>query len=96
MAEVTWSPEALQDLDDIAAFIARDSEYQASAFVQRLIDAANRLAEFPEAGRVIPELSHGRFRELIEGDYRIMYSIMGDEVRIDAVFHGVRRFGTGQ
>jgi plasmid stabilization system protein ParE len=93
MAEVIWSPEALRDLEDIAAFIARDSEYHAATFVQRLIDATDGLAEFPESGRVIPEMADARFREVIEGGYRIMYSVRGDVIHIDAVLHGARRFG---
>jgi plasmid stabilization system protein ParE len=93
MAEVIWSPEALQDLEEIAAFIARDSEYHAAMFVQSLIDATDRLAEFPESGRVIPEVGAARYREIIEGGYRIMYSITGEVVHIDAILHGNRRFG---
>ena len=93
MAEVIWSPEALQDLEGLAAFIARDSEYHAAMFVQRLLDATDRLATFPESGRVIPEVGASRFREVIEGGYRIMYSIAGSVVRIDAVLHGARHFG---
>jgi plasmid stabilization system protein ParE len=93
MAEVIWSPEAIQDLEDIAAFIARDSEYHAAMFVQRLIDATDRLGQFPESGRMIPEVGAEKYREIIEGAYRIMYSIHGDAVRIDAVLHGARRFG---
>lgn len=92
MAEVIWSAESLQDLEDIAAFIARDSEYQAALFVQRLIDATDRLGEFPESGRFIPGLEDTPFREVIEGAYRIMYSVRGNEVHIDAVLHGARRF----
>ena len=91
MAEVIWSPEAIQDLEEIAAFIARDSEYHAAMFVQRLIHAAERLAEFPASGRIVPEAADTKFREVIEGGYRIMYTIAGDEVRIDAVLHGARR-----
>ena len=34
MAEVIWSPEAIQDLEEIAAFIARDSEYHTSRSVR--------------------------------------------------------------
>jgi plasmid stabilization system protein ParE len=96
MAEVIWSPEALQDLEDIAAFIARDSEYHAALFVQRLIEATDRLADFPDSGRVIPEVGASRFREVVEGGYRIMYSVNGDQVRIDAVLHGAKRFGDGR
>jgi toxin ParE1/3/4 len=93
MAEVIWSPEAIQDLEDIAAFIARDSEFQASRFVQRLTDAAERLAIFPESGRVIPEVGYPRYREVVEGGYRIMYTVTAGGVRIDAVVHGARQFG---
>ena len=93
MAEVIWSPEAIQDLEAISAFIARDSEYHAAMFVQRLIDATDRLARLPGSGRVIPEVGASRYREVIEGGYRIMYSIAGDTVRIDAVIHGARDFG---
>jgi len=92
MAEVIWSFEALKDLEDIAAFIARDSEYQAAMLVQRILDAVDRLAEFPETGRVIPEVGAPRFREAIEGAYRIMYSVHGNEIHIDAVMHGSRSF----
>jgi plasmid stabilization system protein ParE len=93
MAEVIWSPEAIQDLEQIAAFIARDSEYHAAMLVQRLVDATDRLARFPESGRIIPEVGASRYREIIEGAYRIMYSIAGDVIRIDAVIHGARDFG---
>ena len=93
MAQVIWSPEALRDLDDLAAFIAKDSQYNAALFVQRMIDATDRLAYFPQSGRAIPEIGASRFREVIDGDYRIMYSVNGDEVHIDAVLHGARQFG---
>ena len=53
--EVVWAPEALDDVDDIAAYIARDSAIYAEVVVDRILDATRRLAEQPLAGRVAPE-----------------------------------------
>ncbi len=92
MAKVNWTLEAVGDLEQIQAFIARDSEYQAALFTKRIYAAVAQLAEFPESGRVIPEVGAGRYRELIEGPYRIMYSLWGEDVMIDAVIHGAREF----
>jgi toxin ParE1/3/4 len=54
MAEVIWSPSALDDVDAIAEYIARDSVDQAALFATRLIEATDRLADFPGSGRIIP------------------------------------------
>jgi plasmid stabilization system protein ParE len=54
MAQVIWSPSALEDVDAIASYIARDSTDVAALFVRRLISATDRLSDFPESGRVIP------------------------------------------
>lgn len=54
MGQVIWSSEALEDVDAIAAYIARDSSDRASLFVARLIEATDKLGPFPHCGRVIP------------------------------------------
>lgn len=64
MGQVIWSPSALDDVDSIAEYIARDSVDQASLFVERLIKATDRLREFPLSGRVIPEIKEERCREI--------------------------------
>jgi len=52
MGEVIWSPSALQDIDQIAQFIAKDSSDQAAIFVGRLIEATDCLASAPLSGPV--------------------------------------------
>jgi plasmid stabilization system protein ParE len=71
MAEVIWSPSALDDIDAIAEFIARDSIYHASLFIDRLLEASDHLKLHPQAGRVIPEIGNQFCREVIYGSYRI-------------------------
>lgn len=56
---VTWSPEALDDVEAIAEYIERGSPIYARAVVQKLLDAARTLNTFPNAGRVVPELGDG-------------------------------------
>ena len=88
MAKIIWSPAALEDVDAIAAFIARDSVDNAALFVGRLISTTDQLHEFPLSGRIIPEIGNDVCRELIYGSYRIMYRIERNEIWITGVVHG--------
>jgi len=90
MAQVIWAPSALRDVDAIAEYISRDSRDQAALFVTRIIEAVERLPQFPESGRVIPEIGKAACREVIYGAFRVMYRIEGDDVWITAVVHGAR------
>jgi len=90
MAEVIWAPSALDDIESIAEYIGADSAEMASLFINRLIEATDRLQQFPLSGRLIPEINNPDCREVIYGAYRIMYRIEGDEVRITGVVHGAR------
>jgi toxin ParE1/3/4 len=62
---VLWAPSALDDVDSIAEYIARDSVELASVFVSRLFHATDRLQEFPFSGRIIPEIRMPDCREII-------------------------------
>ncbi len=90
MGKVIWSPSAINDADSIADYIARDSVDQASLFATRIIEATDRLAQFPRSGRVIPEIADQSWREIIVWSYRIMYRIIGEDVWIVGVVHGAR------
>jgi toxin ParE1/3/4 len=55
MASVTWTPKARNDLQAAYEYIARDSPRLAGGFVLRVEAAVDRLAVFPESGRMVPE-----------------------------------------
>ncbi len=92
MAELRWSVEALDDLDDVAAFISRQSPSFAPHFVARIVDAAERLASFPQMGRVIPEVGDPTIRELIFQSYRIVYALEDEETVILGVLNSALDF----
>jgi len=55
--EVEWSPEATEDLESIAEYIARDSEFYARALVTQVLAISRYIPEFPLIGRIVPEIS---------------------------------------
>ena len=90
MGKVIWAPSALDDIEAIAQYIERDSADRASLFVSRIIEMTDLLENFPESGRIIPEIRSAACRELIYGAYRLMYRIAGEDVWITGVLHGAR------
>lgn len=86
---ISWSPDAIKDLDQIALFISRDSVSYAKTVVRRIIAATRQLGAFPNSGRVVPEFGDERVRELFAFSYRIIYRVEA-EVLVVAVVHGRR------
>lgn len=54
--------------------------------------AIERLRQFPDLGRVVPERESIKLREIITGRFRIVYRSQVDVVEIVTVFRGSRRF----
>lgn len=74
MAEIIWTEPALNDLDAIADYIALDKPDAASHVVRRVFERVEILAQHPELGPRIPELSRSSpFRQLVESPCRIFY-----------------------
>lgn len=53
---VTWSPEALEDLEAVAEYIERDFLFYAQSVVSKILGASRNIKEFPLIGRMVPEL----------------------------------------
>lgn len=92
MVQVVWTESASADLKQVHDFIARDSARYARATVEKITSAAKRLGRFPQLGAVVPELSGLVYRQIIVGNYRIIYRVSKDEsqVFIMGVIHASR------
>jgi len=88
--KLIWSPQAIEDVDAIAEYIARDSLIYAESTVERIIQSPEKLCQFPKLGRVVPEKNHDAIRELFVFQYRIIYEIQKSEIYILAIVHGKR------
>ncbi|TKJ23248.1 MAG: plasmid stabilization protein [Promethearchaeota archaeon Loki_b32] len=90
MVRIEWTERSLEDLNEIHDYIARDSKSYANLFVNKLYDAVQKLKEFPNIGRIVPEVNIASVREIIFQNYRIIYRNMNDYVEIITIFHGSR------
>jgi plasmid stabilization system protein ParE len=90
MVEVRWTPQAADDLDAIAEFIGHDSEHYACLFVMDVLQAVERLVDLPRIGRVVPEMNDPAIRELILGNYRIIYRLHTELAEILTVHNGTQ------
>jgi len=79
--KVIWSPLALEKLEATAKFISLDKPSAAAKWVNDIFDHSDLLSSQPELGREVPELLGSNYREIIFGNYRIIYKIE-NEIKI--------------
>ncbi len=82
MARLNWTEQSIDDLLNIAEFISKDSVKYAVIQIRRIRERARTLKTQPSLGRIVPELNNDSTRELILGNYRIIYKFISEE-RID-------------
>ncbi len=87
---IVWSPEASDDLESIAEYIAKDSDAYARAVVTKILHVTRNITKFPFIGRVVPEISNDNIRERFVYSYRVVYKIKEDTIIIVAIIHGKR------
>ena len=87
---IHWSKESLERLIEIEEFIAMDNIQKAEEFTDFLIEKSVVLEDNPEIGRIVPEFSDSRIRELIIKGYRLVYRVTNDRIDILTVFEGHR------
>lgn len=93
MAQVIWTAQAIEDIERIAEYIAQESEQYASLLVSKLYARVQPLQQFPLMGRMVPEKGDPTVRELIEGNYRIIYEVLSDDlILIETVRHSAQNF----
>jgi len=88
MVKVRWTDFAINNLVAIGDFIEQDSFFFAQRVVNYLFDSVKILEQHPRAGRVVPEFNNKTIRELIRGNYRIVYKTVSEQnIDIITVHH---------
>lgn len=90
MSRYRLRPRAVADLDDIAAYIARENPVRALSFIDELIEVCARVASMPRAYRRRDDLARG-LRQAVHGRYLILFTADDQGVTIERVVHGARR-----
>ena len=93
MVKIVWTEQSVFDLKDIFDYISKDSRRYAENQIRRIKSKTVILKTQPESGRLIPELGIVQIRELIEGNYRIVYRLLNNElIEILTIHHSARDF----
>jgi len=85
---IIWSPLAVNRASEIADYIAQDKPSAAEKWIDTVFSKVEQLKSSPEIGRILPEINDSQFRELIYGNYRIIYRIETKQISILTIRHG--------
>ena len=91
MVRIKWTIIAKNDLKNIAEYISKDSVLYAKRQVQKIQSKTKILKSQPHIGKIVPETENPKIRQLIEGNYRIIYKIISkDRIDILTIHHSAR------
>jgi toxin ParE1/3/4 len=86
--KIVWSPLAIDRASEIANYIAQDKPSAAEKWITTIFSKVEQLKSSPEIGRMVPEIGNDQFRELIYGNYRIIYRIEKKQISVLTIRHG--------
>jgi toxin ParE1/3/4 len=85
--KVQWTKTAYRRLEEIYTYIEKDSTANATKWAEKLLKKIEAIKDFPKAGRTVPEIDSVSIREIIFGNYRIVYKIKEEIVFIMTIRH---------
>ena len=80
--KIIWSPLAVDQVRDIAAYIALDKPVVAIKWAEKIFNSVELLSEYPESGRVVSEINRIEIREQVQGSYRVIYKVKPKQILI--------------
>lgn len=91
---IIFTESALNDLEEIILYIAKDSKENALKFHDKIIESTNKLEIFPKLGLLVPDkkMSSSGFRMLVVDKYLLFYKVYHDEIGILRILHGSRDY----
>ena len=88
MAEIVWTNEAAECLEQIHDYIALDNSTAAHKVVSEIYDKIQMLSRQPRIGEQYDGITDREVREILYGQYRIPYLVRSESrVEILGVFH---------
>ena len=90
MRKLRFARAARDQFHNALRFIGADKPSAAVSFRKKAEQSLDRLKQFPESGRRIPEFENMRYREVVVAPYRFFYRIEGDVVLIVGVWHAAQ------
>ncbi len=91
MVRLIWTEISTTDLKEIYDYIAENSKKYASITINKIYSKAQKIPDNPYLGRIVPEININTIREIIIGNYRLIYKVKNDEqIDILRIYHSAR------
>ncbi len=94
--KILWSPLAVERASEISEYISQDNPTAAAKWVETIFKKVEQLKLSPQSGRVVPEVNDTEIRELIYGNYRIIYRVESNRISILTIRHGKQLLPTNE
>lgn len=94
ISKVEFLQDAVDDLEELVEYIAKDNITEAEKMYKRVIDHAQELKDFPRRGMPVPDekMKKSGWRMLFVPPYVLFYRIIDDCVVIYRIFHGASNY----
>lgn len=91
MVQINWTYQAKDDLKSIVDYITKDSKRYARLQVERIKMRTHSLKTQPRMGKIVQEINKPNIRELVFGNYRIIYLIVSSkQIDILTIHHSAK------
>ena len=88
---ITFAASAVNDLEAIRTwYVDQQIPTVGEKLLREIISQVERLADFPESGRIVPEFGIANLREIIYSPFRIVYRFDENRVRVVRVWRSER------
>ncbi|HOI74717.1 MAG TPA: type II toxin-antitoxin system RelE/ParE family toxin [Syntrophales bacterium] len=88
---ITFAASAVRDLESISSWYTNQQvPAVGEKLLKEIISKIERLADFPESGRIVPEFGIANLREIVFPPFRIVYRLDENRVRVVRVWRSER------
>ena len=87
MVKIIWSARSLTDLEEIGEYISKNSPRYAKLTLEKLMETAKLIEKNQLIGRIVPEVHRENIREIITGNYRIIYQTKNKNIAYILTVH---------
>lgn len=85
--EIILTDRFLGRVEEFSDYIALDDIPAAMMWAQEVFDRCKQLRSHPESGRIVPEFVRPEIRELIHGNYRLIYEVKPKQIDMLTIWH---------
>lgn len=87
MAQILWTEKGLRQLESIRSYLETNNPFHSDRYITRMLRRIGLLGSFPESGELQPQYRGGNIRQIIFGNYRIIFQSSTQAVIILAIQH---------